>query len=432
MLARTALLLSLALGCLTGLVGAAPEEPKPTVPPEGRGVPIMGRIIWPGHDLTNTVVRVYTDPEFKKLVGTFPTGGPRGGIVFTLSPGTYYLMVFSDQDGDKRPSPGDGLGFYGVTDTTTRPRPLVVDPGAGVITLALPISLKFAADGKHLEPVEVHAPAPYAAEKETPISGTVAGIVEGGGEVFVLLSPLGPGFPARACVVGKDAKFELTAVPGAYLLLAVQDLNGSHTVDCGDLVGLADYEEAMGVTIPITRVEPGKELRGVTLELAWALDRHGRLRSGDGELLGPRLDVASLPAVCAGVVTRFGQSVPRALVRAYADESLRDLQIATRCDDAGRFCFGAVGASYYVTTLHDVKGNGALGPGDELGFVGLTEASPGARPRPLSLHPGDLRSDLTIPLTMVIDDQTHPQPLVKSAEAEPPKSPATGPPKTGS
>jgi len=217
MLARSRFVCVLLLVGLASLARCQGEEPKATLPAEGRGVPIMGRVLWPEHDLARTQVRVYSDPERKTLVDSFPTGGPKGGVVFALDPGTYYLMVFSDQDGDSKASPGDGLGFYGVTDVKARPRPLVVDAGAAVITITIAIAFRIAPDGKSLEPLAMEAPTPYAAESEVPLSGEVTGLLDPEAERFVLLVPLASnhGCTAASALLDITGRRVLELHPGA-------------------------------------------------------------------------------------------------------------------------------------------------------------------------------------------------------------------------
>lgn len=397
----------------------APEQPPPVLGP--RGVPVVGRVIWPGHDLANTLVRIYTDPELKKLVDTYQTGGSSGAIVFALNPGTYYLMAFSDQDGDGKASPGDGIGFYGVTDMKAERQPFVVDKGAAALALAIHIAFKIAEDGKALVPIPVRALTPYAAVPETPISGRVTGFVNPAADRLVLLIPVSPRFPPRAALVAKDGSFELSAVPGTYQLIAIENLNASEAIDRGDFIGAPHYEPAMGASLSTIKAEEGKEIRNLVIDLGWALAGDGRLRSGDGAVLGPRINLGGLPAICAGVVSRFGKPVAGATVRAYADETLKELQYSTKTDDEGRFCLGMSAANYYLVARRDVDGDGATGPGDELGFLGIDETQLSAKPTAVGLRPGQLRTDANIPLVMVVGDDSKPRPIA-SEGGHPPKA----------
>lgn len=408
---------ALALCVMTSAARGAPAEPLPT--PEGpRGVPVLARIVWPDHDLTHAQVRVYADAERTKLVDAFPSGGASGALLLALNPGTYWLMAYVDVDGDGKPGPGDGIGFYGVTDVDSRPRPFVVDPGSDALTVLIPISFKIAADGKSLEPVRVRLPAPYAAVRDTPISGRVTGGTGLDNERLVLLIPLAAHSPPRAAFVGPDGTFHLEAVPGSYYLVAIENLGPRDAIGRGDLVGVPYYEPAMGASQPTLRAGEGDTLEDIVISLDWALAGDGRLRSGDGSVLGPRLHLGDLPAVVAGVVTRLGEPVPGAHVRAYADEDLSELHYSATADEHGRFCMGVRPQSYYLVAMRDVDGDGTMGPGDELGFFGIDHERLSARPEPLALRPGELRLEGNIPLVMVVDHDNRPVPLTAPAEPE--------------
>lgn len=408
------------LGALCTVAWTQPADQPPSE--EGRAVPIIGRVIWPEHDLSRTQIRVFADPQQQKLLDVFPVGGKPGGFVFALNPGSYYLMVISDQDGDGKLSPGDGIGFYGVTDLTSRPQAFVVDEGAGAMTLTLPIAFEIAADGKSLERVVVQAPVPYASTREATVSGRVVGFGDPLGARYVLLTPLAPGFPPRAAVVNPDDTFTLSAVPGTYQLLAVENINDSAAVDVGDLVAVHGYDAEMGPTVPALRLEEGAELEDITLDLTWALANDGRLRSGDGAVLGPRINPGTLPAIVTGTVTRHGQPVAGAVVRAYGDEKLSEAHYTTVTDSHGRFCLGMAPGTYYLGVVKDVDGDGATGPGDELGFWGLTPAELSARPAALEIHGAEIHSTLEIPLVMTVGPDSQPVPL--APPPEPPAAPA--------
>lgn len=406
-----------ALSITTSAAWSAPAEPLPAL--EGpRGVPVLGRVVWPDHDLSNAQVRVYADAERTKLVDAFPSGGASGALLLALNPGTYYLMAFVDVDGDGKPGPGDGIGFYGVTDVESRPRPFVVDPGSDALTVLIPIAFKIAPDGRSLEPVPVRLPAPYAAERDTPISGRVTGGTGLDNERFVLLIPLAAHSPPRAALIGPEGTFRLEAVPGSYYLIAIENLGPDDAIGRGDLIGVPHYEPAMGSSLPTLRAGEGETLEGIVISLDWALAGDGRLRSGDGSVLGPRLNIGGLPAIVAGVVTRFGEPVPGVHVRAYADEELSELHYSTATDERGRFCLGMRPQGYYVVAMRDVDGDGTTGPGDELGFFGIDHERLSARPERLALRPGEVHLEGNIPLVMVVDDDNRPVPLTAPAGPE--------------
>jgi uncharacterized protein (DUF2141 family) len=375
----------------------------------------MGRVTWPGHDLSGTQVRIYADPQQTKLLEVYPCGGPGGAFVLALAPGTYYLMAVSDQDGDKKPSSGDGLGFYGVTGPADRPQPLVVDQGSDVLSVVIPISFQIT-EGGRLEPVAVEA-LPLGGDTGAQVSGHVTGLPDTCCARYVLLIPMGAQVPPQAAQVGPDGAFTLTASPGGYYLLAVEDLNDSGSIDCGDLFGLVDYEPSMGPSLPVLRLSAERPITDVTLDLRWALDNEGRLRTGDGDELGPRIQLASFPAVWSGMVTRLGKPVANAEVRLYADEALTRLCRAVHTDADGKFVVAVPAASYVVTVLRDVNGDRQVGPGDEVGFLGVDESNLAAKPARLTLRAGELKNGVMLPLVAVIDPEGKPVALGEEQKA---------------
>lgn len=385
------------------------KAPSADAAPPVRVVPVMGRVTWPGHDLSAAQVRIYADPQQTKLLEIYPCGGPTGAFVLALPPGSYYVMVVSDQDGDKKPSAGDGLGFYGVTDPESRPQELVIDEGSDVLSLVIPISFQIG-EGGRLEPVAVEA-LPLGGDTGAQVSGHVTGLPDTTSARYALLIPVGPQTPPQVAAVSADGAFSLTASPGGYYLLAVEDLNDSGSVDCGDLFGLLDYEPSMGPSLPVLRLSADHPVSDVSLDLRWALDSEARLRTGDGDQLGPRVQLATFPAVCAGTVTRLGRPVADAQVRLYADESLTRLCRAVHTDAEGRYVVAVPAASYVLAAVRDVNGDREVGAGDEVGFLGVDEGNLAAKPQRLSLRAGELRSGTALPLVAVIDAEGKPTPL---------------------
>lgn len=400
----------------------------PTGNAEGvvRAVPIVGRVVWPEKDLTNTQVRIYADPGRRQLLEVYSTGGPKGSIVFALAPGTYYLMAFSDQDGDQKASPGDGLGFYGVTSANARPAPFRVDKGANALSMMLPISMKIGRPGPDgrptIEPIQVRPLTPGAAEHEVCVSGRIAGGLDPAAARFALLVPVGAQFPPRVAPADQDGEFELHAVPGTYHLLAVDDFNASGAIDAGDFVAAADYEPAMGPSLAEMDLRQGRPVTKLVLRLDWAIALDGRLRSGDGMKLGPRLNLGGLPAVFSGAITRGGTPVAGARVRACADPKFRQPLYSTTTDAKGVFWLGVDPATYYLMVIHDKDADGATGPGDELGFLGVTADDLAAGPKALALQPGQILPGTNVPLVMVVGDDTKPVPIKFEAQQAAPEA----------
>jgi len=411
---RLLVLLTLSLG-LAGVAHCQPAK-NAEEKPEERLVPVLGRILWAKHDLSKAQVRLYADPEQRKLIDVYPTGGPNGAFVMALGAGTYYLMAYADDDGDGKVSPGDGVGFLGVVDEESSPQALVVDAGANALSVTIPISLRVN-DEMRLEPVPVQPPEFVPSAMQSGISGKVEGLLGASGERLVLLVPLTLGNPPQAATVAADGSFSTVCPPGAYQLMAIENLDQSEAIDTGDLFALLDYSPRLGVSLPVLRLDGERPVKDVSLGLDWALASDGRLRTGDGAELGPRIMPAGLPAVISGTVLRRGQPVPGAILHAYADASLRELRQGAKADAQGHFTMALDSATYYLTAFRDVDGNGSSNTGDELGCFGVTEADPSAAPKALTLKAAELRSKVNLHLVATIDADGKPAAL--PAEAKP-------------
>ncbi|NPV47504.1 MAG: hypothetical protein HPY69_11125 [Armatimonadetes bacterium] len=77
---------------------------------------------------TPGIARAFQDATLRKEVGFSRFAGPR--FALCVPTGTYFVTVTADHDADARPTPGDQLGFYGVTDLAKShgPQPLMLRP----------------------------------------------------------------------------------------------------------------------------------------------------------------------------------------------------------------------------------------------------------------------------------------------------------------
>jgi len=122
-----------------------------------------------------------------------------------------------------------------------------------------------------------------------------------------------------------------------------------------------------------------------------------------------------LPAIVTGAITRSGEPLPGVAVKAYADEALTKLRTHTISDAAGQFTLGLVGGTYYLAAVRDVDSDGALSPGDEMGFLGLSADKPSTGPQPVSLGPGQVLGGADIAVLMTLDANCRPQPISEEA-----------------
>lgn len=405
----------LALLALVALHPAwAQEAVEPEAPVGPTGIAIAGMVLWPDHDLSSTYVKVYSDASWKQLVAEYPTGGPTGGVGILLDEGTYYLMAFSDQDHDSRLSPGDGLGFYGVTSMRGRPMPLVLDQSSAGLSVTITIVGQLDAEMK-LQPTSTQVEAYDPGDWDASIGGRVTSAEPAAGRRFVILMPVTPLLQPRAAQVAQDGSFALPVARGPYQLLATEVRGSGRWIGEGDLVGLHGYEAAMGPSLPRLELGAGQAETDLDIRLDWVIGEHGQLSLREGGAKGPRLVVGMLPGIVTGTITRSGESIPGIAVKAYADEALTKLRAHTISDAAGQFTLGLVAGTYYLVAVRDVNSDGALSPGDEMGFLGLSADKPSTGPQRIPLDPGQVLGGADIALLMALDADSHPQPLPEEA-----------------
>ncbi len=382
--------------------------------PDSNRIPIVGYICWPGHDLTNAQVRV-TDAENGRLVTVGPTESASGNFMVALPPGRYRMMAVVDVNANGQLDSGDAMGFYGITDASNSvqsPPPLIIDPGALSTGVVIDISMECANDpGEEtkLKPLLVSPSPLLRAGGRAVVSGRCQTVLDDGPPIYVLLDAAFPRAPSAAAPCDAEGNFSVELPPAGYFLIAAQDLNGSGMIDEGDLIGIVGYSEEMARNMPLVRLEMDQELTEVEVPVSWGVGADGLLIKDAGAVTGPRLQIGSLPAIVTGKVCNGWW--PGATVTFFGDPQLQDRIAQVKCDAAGRFCAALQAASYYISATFDANGDGKLGPGDRAGFYGLDDPAQTGAPPPLSLQPGQIATDIDIPLLIEVPahDQTAPQ-----------------------
>ncbi len=334
---------------------------------------VVATVVWPGQDLTHATFRVFTDPQMTDLVDMFPTGGAAGGGLLALRPGTYYVMVIVDANVNGRADAGDGFGFYGVKDLapSSRPQPLVVgDDVADVVTI--PVLMTMGEDGRL-------APLPDA-----PLgNGTVTGkIVGASGAAYVMLDS---GDETRnwpvALAVG-DGAFQVEVAGGSHALYVY-----ASRADAAGQPQPADWYAVR--TLEDNPVE-------VTADAVTDL--------GELDISGATAAPEGLPSVAVGVVT--GPAAPegsRIFVQFCADAKMRGVVGQVQAGSGGVFVVAIEPAAYYLRA--NVGPDATPGPGDMLGFFGVSDLMGEQTPEPLSLRGDEVRADAVIALTARVNDE---------------------------
>ncbi|MGC9320252.1 MAG: hypothetical protein ACP5KN_19620 [Armatimonadota bacterium] len=351
------------------------EEAEQPPAPQGEGELVIAQAVWPDQDLSNTVYRVFADQAMRQLVEAFPAGGATGAAGMVLDPGQYYLMAVVDANGNGVPDAGDGLGFYGVETLSSQARPQPLEVREGLVgTATVPILVRMT-EGNRLEPL------PWAVAM---MRGTLSGTVTGSDlPVVVALLPAAETGRVFAALAAGDGGFAVRAAPGMYRLVAIADADGDRQSSGGDLVAFRGWGEEDPV------------------EVAADQDR----AAGELALAGGS-PPEKLPPLVAGRVlhaeTGEGGSITVSLC---ADQAMQTEVATLQAGADGRFAGTVQAATYYLRATVDQQSDDSLGPGDMLGFYGVSDLMAEERPQALSMTPHALITDVTIPITARINEE---------------------------
>lgn len=382
------------------------------------GPTIVGRIVWPRHNLSRAEVFVYADKTCRQLVGRFATGGEGGTFVALVDPGEYYLMAVVDANGNGKPDTGDGIGFNGVTASGGKdqePKAIKVAAGATITDVAIPIVATLGEDGKPKALVE-EAPAEPAPPSTVPatIDGKVTGVEGVAAPIIVLVLKANDHSPAAVeQVTAAEPSFQFSAAPGDYQVLALSVLSGSGKLGAGDAVGaygVSDWSAAPEA-LPKLTLTPGATLGGLEVALSGRLGPDGLVSPAKGEGVF-RLDLAALPAIIAGTVPYPGAGVKPVQVRLSADPGMAQLLATCQCRPGpASFAIAVPPRTYYLTAIVDENGDGRMGPGDAIGFYGVDDLASGKAPTPVTVSAGSILTGLKITMTIRLSEDGKPTPI---------------------
>jgi hypothetical protein len=340
---------------------------------ETTGEVVVAQVVWPGQDLSHATFRVFADQQMKDLVDMFPSGGAGGAGLLALRPGTYYVMVVVDANANGKADAGDGFGFYGVEDLapSSRPQPLVVgDEVADAV--AIHVLMTMGEDGRL-------APLPGAPRGTGTVTGRIVGAT---GAAFVMLRSEGEARSWPAALAVGDGAFEIEVEAGECALY----VHASRP----DAAGQA--QPADWYVVRTLDDEPVEIAADSVTDL------------GDLDISGGSEAPEGLPALVVGVVT--GPATPddsRIFVQFCADERMRSVVGQVQAGSGGVFVAAIEPAVYY---LHANVGPDATpGPGDMLGFFGVSDLMGGQRPEALSLRGDQVRADVHLALTARVNDE---------------------------
>ena len=387
--------------------------------------PVMGKIIWPEHDLSGGQVLIYSDPELKTLVDQFGTGGEGGTFVLILDPGEYYLMAIVDADGDQGFGEGDGVGFFGITEYGAEGQerqPLKITGKTVVGDVRIPIVAVFKQDdaGKLVfEAIE----NPEATEATpTGVSAMVTGSVSDADGVaqpiVVMLMASDSRLVADIARVSAEAPaFRLEAPAGNYHLIAMADVSGDGRVGDGDRFGSIDLPDwgAPPESLPTLELEDAEDRADLTIPLTGHVgdDLVIAMAGGEGSF---EFDPGLISPVISGRVAYPAAGLKPVQVRISAEPMGQPVAGAECEPGPGTFIAAVSPGAYYLTAVVDENGDGKFGPQDTIGIYGLTDLAAGTAPKAVNVEAGSLVADVEITIVMRINDEGRPEPLPAATE----------------
>ncbi len=408
---RLHIIIGIIASILLGAHGARPEGASPTCV-------IMGKTVWPGHDLSHAMVQLFTDPDFHNRVATARCLSGSGSYVTACQPGEYYLLAFVDLDADGRLTEGDGIGFFGVTDANDpaqKPASLTLEPGKGFDRVDIRVayvvdaqgkpqaiaSEKLAGEVRQVRPIS--DTASLAGGSLVEITGRIAGFPQGmtaPAWAFAADSPDFGQILSAARVDPKTATFRLKAHGRDIYVACIVDTNKSWSFDKGDLVAIYGLDNTgAGSPSPVPRTESGKAR--IEFTCSGKIDADGKVIARSGRAV-TFLRPTDLPPILTGAFT--GPKVPRVILRLFSDARLRFLLAAVPVESDRPFAVAVppvVGV--YVMAIFDADNNGLVSPGDSVGFYGVTDLL-ADKPRPVLLTPATVVKDINIAACAVMDD----------------------------
>lgn len=378
---------------------------------------IVGKIIWPDHDVSKAQVLLYRDAAMTELADVFPVGGERGTFVALVEPGEYYLMALVDANGSGKLDAGDAIGYFADLQTGA-PKAIRLVPEGFVTDVHIAISATVGSDGKP-EPLKDEAAKIETKPLGLPalVSGTLSATAGLTAPVFVILVNAENGHAVGVSRVPPDAQgLSLTAEKGVYHVLAVTDSTGDGKIGPGDLVGVYGVSDwsAPPDRMPQLTLGDGDEIAGIEISMTGIVAEDGTARGG-GTTEG--LKLPALPAVLSGTVRPSKEQFGAIQVRISSDPGMREQAAVATASADGTFIACVPPGTYFLTAICDANPDGAFGPGDLVGFYGVPDLISGA-PKPLTVSSGSLVLDIPIVLIGRVTDDRGVAPISQLSEGK--------------
>ncbi|MFQ6096195.1 MAG: hypothetical protein ACE5O2_00605 [Armatimonadota bacterium] len=355
---------------------------------------VVGKVSWPGHDLTSAKVELFADAKCTKRVAESQQVGEQGTYAVAVRPGRYFARLWVDDNGNGRLDAGDGVGYYGITDPQglgKPPEPISLQRGQVVTDVGIAVVGTIGADGK---------PRPLGASGEAIPDVIIAGKVlwpghaVGGARVDLCRDDRFRDVAFRSPPVEEGGSFAVMVTPGTYYARVVVDANGNGRADAGDGIGFYGVEDMTDPEDrPLPLVVEGEDFAvQVKIPVSAVIKKGGGLEAVQTPAsLGPASRKAT--AAIRGRLVSDASRFELAWVLCAAPNSWWKVGGAARPDPStGEFEVAVAPGKWALLAVVDADENGRFDTGDVVGLLGVDDfADSKARPTVV-----ELRDDSTV------------------------------------
>lgn len=367
------------------------------------GMWVGGKIIWPGHDLSNATVELYKDPKFTDLYTSGILFGDEG--IYSLNikdAGTYYIVAFVDDNDSGKFDAGDGMGMYGVaewSDSGQKPVPVQISAGMRRPNTDIAITAISSSQGSMV---------PISLPKSEIITGISGKLVWPGHKLsnailFIYSDPSWNNRIAQANIQ-ETGEYEISIPAGRYYLLAVVDENKTNLLDVGDKFGIWGMTR-LGMFPKAVEVKDGQITKDrnilVTGQMSIGgkplpLQEAAKAEADQAAVLGDKV-------ILTGNVVWPDHELQFGMVQAYSDPSMTVTAAQAKADDKGAFRLLVPAGEYYLMAGVDVDKDGKYSSGDGIGAYGVVDVIK-QMPEKLIISADSQNPEITLLITAVLDD----------------------------
>ncbi|MGQ9609918.1 MAG: TolB family protein, partial [bacterium] len=211
-----------------------------------KNLTLSGKVKWPGHDVKDTLIQVYSDPSMTIAVAQ-TRANDKGDFKLQLNEGNYYVTASIDTDKNEKYSQGDVIGIYGSNDASSiSPIKLFLDSDKEIEIL---ITAQFDESGQLKSILSEEEKGDNESDESKPEDNAFLSVTGISGRITweeqkilkaVIVFSKDQEFKEGTRVnleLEKDGFYICSAPPGGYYVMALVDLGEDGQVDLGDGIG---------------------------------------------------------------------------------------------------------------------------------------------------------------------------------------------------